>query len=86
MSFWKREKICCGTIFRAPNGEVAVDVRYINPCESCNNPLFKFAAAVKESPVDHLKIVANTSDFKTEVIPKVSIPKSGSGQSSSVFS
>lgn len=45
MSFWKREKICCGTIFRAPNGEVAVDVRYIYPCESCKtskNPVFPY--------------------------------------------
>jgi len=51
MSFWKREKICCGTIFRAPNGEVAVDVRYISPCEPCRssqNPVFKYLLRVRE--------------------------------------
>jgi Protein Family FAM60A len=30
-----REKVCCGTIFRAPNGEIAIDVRYLTPCSSC---------------------------------------------------
>lgn len=51
MSFWKREKICCGTIFRAPNGEVAVDVRYISPCEACKNsknPVFPHLQRMRE--------------------------------------
>jgi len=32
LSFWKREKICCGTVFVAPNGALIVDPRFVKPC------------------------------------------------------
>lgn len=32
MSFWKREKVCCGIIFKGPHGEVIVDPRFLKPC------------------------------------------------------
>lgn len=32
MTFWKREKVCCGVIFKGPNGEVIVDPRFMKPC------------------------------------------------------
>ncbi|XP_075229416.1 SIN3-HDAC complex-associated factor [Lycorma delicatula] len=32
-TYWKREKICCGIIFKGPNGEVVVDPRFIKPCK-----------------------------------------------------
>lgn len=34
-SLWKKHKICCGFIFIGPNGEVAVDHRYLQRCEAC---------------------------------------------------
>ncbi|XP_049962379.1 SIN3-HDAC complex-associated factor [Schistocerca serialis cubense] len=35
MTFWKREKVCCGTIFKGPYGEVIVDPRFLKPCHGC---------------------------------------------------
>ncbi|XP_067012875.2 SIN3-HDAC complex-associated factor isoform X2 [Anabrus simplex] len=37
MSFWKREKVCCGTIFKGPYGEVIVDPRFLKPCRGCSS-------------------------------------------------
>lgn len=34
LSVWKREKICCGTIFVGPNGAVILDPRFVKPCLS----------------------------------------------------
>jgi hypothetical protein len=34
-TLWKKQKICCGFIFIGPNGEVAVDHRYLQRCEAC---------------------------------------------------
>ena len=32
MTFFFREKTCCGSIFRCPFGEVVIDTRYHRPC------------------------------------------------------
>jgi len=74
MSFWKREKICCGTIFRAPNGEVAVDVRYISPCENCKkskNPMFKFPTSTKESSTPEVDVSVADDGNDAEVIASI---------------
>ncbi|KAL1130897.1 hypothetical protein AAG570_012138 [Ranatra chinensis] len=34
LSIWKREKICCGTIFVGPRGAVIVDPRFVKPCRT----------------------------------------------------
>jgi hypothetical protein len=34
MSFWRREKICCGVIFKGPNNEVVISPKLLKPC-SC---------------------------------------------------
>jgi hypothetical protein len=34
-TMWKKQKICCGFIFIGPNGEVAVDHRYLQRCDAC---------------------------------------------------
>lgn len=37
LSKWRQEEICCGTIFRGPNGEVLVDPKWLRPsCQMCN--------------------------------------------------
>ena len=37
LSKWRQEDICCGTIFRGPNGEVLVDPKWLrSSCEMCN--------------------------------------------------
>ncbi|XP_012279287.1 SIN3-HDAC complex-associated factor isoform X2 [Orussus abietinus] len=35
LSYFKREVICCGTIFKGPYGEVIVDPSLIKPCIGC---------------------------------------------------
>ncbi|KAJ4429643.1 hypothetical protein ANN_21844 [Periplaneta americana] len=37
MSFWKREKVCCGTIFKGPYGAIIVDPRFLKPCRGCKS-------------------------------------------------
>lgn len=37
MSRWTKEKVCCGIIFRGPHGEVAIDPRFMNYCNSCKS-------------------------------------------------
>ncbi|XP_070545189.1 SIN3-HDAC complex-associated factor-like [Ptychodera flava] len=37
LSFWKKEVVCCGTIFRGPRGEVLVDPQLLKPCKGCIN-------------------------------------------------
>jgi len=34
-SMWKKQEICCGYIFIGPNGEFAVDQRYLQRCDAC---------------------------------------------------
>lgn len=34
MTFWRREKICCGVIFKGPNNEVVINPKLFKPC-SC---------------------------------------------------
>ena len=36
LSTWRREEICCGTIFRGPYGEVLVDPKLLNPMCTCS--------------------------------------------------
>ena len=37
LSTWRQEEICCGTIFRGPNGEVLVDPKWLRPfCSICS--------------------------------------------------
>jgi len=46
--YWRREKICCGSVFVGARGEVAVDAKYYNPCEACVGSGKKPAASVDE--------------------------------------
>ncbi|XP_022244112.1 protein FAM60A-like [Limulus polyphemus] len=45
MNFWKKEKICCGIIFKGPNNEVLIYPKLLRPC-SCRKSL----DAGRESP------------------------------------
>lgn len=33
LKYWRKEKLCCGTIFRGVYGEIMVDLSLIKPCE-----------------------------------------------------
>jgi len=58
MSRWTKEEVCCGTIFRGPHGEVAIDPRFLKPCYACKS--------LKE-PLSPLPSTDNTSKGATDV-------------------
>ena len=35
LSGWRKEEVCCGTIFKGPNGEVLVDPKLLKPYCHC---------------------------------------------------
>ncbi|XP_076348618.1 SIN3-HDAC complex-associated factor-like isoform X2 [Tachypleus tridentatus] len=45
MNFWRKEKICCGIIFKGPNNEVLIYPKLLRPC-----PCRKSLGAGGESP------------------------------------
>ena len=53
-----REEVCCGTIFRGPHGEVAIDPRFLKPCYACKS--------LKE-PLSPLPSTENNSKGATDV-------------------
>lgn len=34
LNYWKRETVCCGTIFRGMYDEIIVDARFMKPCRN----------------------------------------------------
>ena len=60
-----REKVCCGTIFRAPNGEIAIDVRYLAPCTACRT-IKEPMSALAASTVDMLMDDLDSDSLETE--------------------
>lgn len=47
LSGWRTEEVCCGTIFKGPNGEVLVDPKLLKPyCDCSRHPTRTF---VKQS-------------------------------------
>lgn len=34
MNYWKKETVCCGTIFRGVYDEILVDARFMKPCKN----------------------------------------------------
>jgi len=38
LSYWKKTKVCCGTIFVGANGEVMLDANLWRPCITCRPP------------------------------------------------
>ncbi len=57
-----REKICCGTIFRGPFGEVVIDARFITPCAAC----CVVRPATVERPLTSKRIVLDDVDDDEE--------------------
>ena len=50
-----REKVCCGVIFRGPHGEVAIDPRFLNPCNACKDlkePLTPLSSSERDRQIE----------------------------------
>eukprot|EP00096_Caligus_rogercresseyi_P014628 TRINITY_DN7134_c0_g1_i2.p1 TRINITY_DN7134_c0_g1~~TRINITY_DN7134_c0_g1_i2.p1 ORF type:complete len:271 (+),score=76.13 TRINITY_DN7134_c0_g1_i2:219-1031(+) len=75
MSIWKRQIVCCGTIFRGPYGEVVIDPRFLNPCGSCkktnedgsNGPLVKDKSKKNPSSSDEEEDVIESDGSADEL-------------------
>lgn len=48
--FFFRETICCGTIFKGPNGEILVDTRFLKPCNARLQQLCKLGVNENVKP------------------------------------
>lgn len=82
LSYFKREIICCGTIFKGPYGEVVIDPALIKPCTACiskqrqqqsgilrNSPVHSSASA---SPVHSSASASPTHSVESSVDSTVS--------------
>merc|ERR1712179_163511 len=67
MNIWRRKKVCCGTIFMGPFGEVVIDPRFLNPCRSCKKP----GDESNEPSGPTLTALDATKDVATVVEPKM---------------
>lgn len=45
LNYWKKTEVCCGIIFKGPNGEVMVDTSLLRPCRKCKTPPVAAACA-----------------------------------------
>lgn len=72
LSFWKKEEVCCGIIFRGPRGQVLVDPQLLKPCIGCQlkkQPRFtKSESAGEESESTMSTASSPTSKTPTEDI------------------
>lgn len=75
MSRWKKEKVCCGIIFRGPHGEVAIDPRFMNYCLSCKS--------IKE-PLAPIISSSNDNTTTTSTTTEDSISKNTNSETSDV--
>ncbi|EEC04885.1 conserved hypothetical protein, partial [Ixodes scapularis] len=49
MSFWRKEKVCCGIIFKGPHGEVLIYPKLLRPCR-CRRRLGSAPSVVLAAP------------------------------------
>lgn len=50
LTYWKKTKVCCGTIFKGLNGEVLVDPQLLKPCWTCRKEKSRPQTELKRSP------------------------------------
>merc|ERR1719483_1207284 len=64
LSFWKRQKTCCGTIFVGPTGEAMVDPRFLHPCilKTGHSPEKKSNDQNTNDPTDNQSTASFNSD------------------------
>ncbi|XP_052002749.1 SIN3-HDAC complex associated factor, like isoform X2 [Xyrauchen texanus] len=49
LSYWKRQKVCCGIVYKGRFGEVIIDPRLFKPC--CNSKKRPALASSSDSPI-----------------------------------
>jgi hypothetical protein len=63
--YWKREIICCGTIFRGMCGEIMVDNRFLKPCSArlhkCKLPSSEVKAEAEIGETNVTKLFSDSS-------------------------
>ncbi|XP_054275844.1 SIN3-HDAC complex-associated factor-like [Macrosteles quadrilineatus] len=67
MTFWKREKVCCGVIFKGPHGQVIVDPRFLKPCVYKRAHAHTHVAAPTTTATNTTAAVATTDASSTKI-------------------
>lgn len=62
MTFWRREQICCGVIFKGPNNEVVISPKLLKPC-SCRKSSSSSSSSTPKTPT------GSTSDVSSAFSP-----------------
>lgn len=57
--FNSREKVCCGTIFKGPNGELLLDPSFLKPCRG------RIAASCRLVPVANGRVESTTQNVES---------------------
>jgi hypothetical protein len=64
MTFWKKEKICCGVIFKGPDNEVLIYPKLLEPCYCRRNRSdrieAKLSSIVKTGNSDNISVVSSS--------------------------
>ncbi|KAI1296810.1 hypothetical protein HDE_05113 [Halotydeus destructor] len=62
MTFWKKEKICCGIIFKGPDNEVVIYPKLLKPCSCRRNSLANSLEGKSEGSVsDNISVMSSSS-------------------------
>lgn len=60
MSFWRKEEICCGIIFKGPNNEVVVSPKLLKPCSCRKSSISSLPKTPSVSTSDNLSVSSSS--------------------------
>lgn len=63
MTFWRREQICCGVIFKGPNNEVVISPKLLKPCSCRKSSSSSSSSSTPKTPT------GSTSDVSSAFSP-----------------
>lgn len=66
MSFWRKEEICCGIIFKGPNNEVVVSPKLLKPCSCRKSSIASSPKAASVSTGDNISVSSSLSPARIE--------------------
>ena len=85
MSFWRREKICCGVIFKGPNNEVVISPKLLKPCSCRKTPSSGLSPKTPSgSTSDNISLVSSFSPVSSSRLDNEDNESNASSYNSSV--
>nr|XP_037272212.1 SIN3-HDAC complex-associated factor-like isoform X1 [Rhipicephalus microplus] len=83
MSFWRKEKVCCGIIFKGPHGEVLIYPKLLRPCR-CRRRRLDNAKVPEDCADGGTRLAAEDVDTTTAMPINVASPSSVADSSAPV--